>query len=248
MCIQPLHLKMHRATRIKRAPNREPTSLVATITPSLHENEAIDVVKTPISEANIDLVLITLGDYDIDPPPPPPAQLLDCLDPNDDTYLSIDFEYPLPSLLESQQNRAISWSPTPPPTSRPQVAIQTPPPLIIDDIQPQLALRWTFEMEETLFFALIEQVDLGKCADSGFKKEAWIACCNAIEKATGQLVTIEKCKGKVDTMKALWRELNWLKDQSGFGWDEDARLVKARDQAWKDVIKVISDTIDNIDF
>jgi hypothetical protein len=63
-------------------------------------------------------------------------------------------------------------------------------------------------MEETLFLTLLKQVDIGKRVDSGFKKEAWIACCNAIEKAIGQLVTIEKCKGKVDTMKALWRELN----------------------------------------
>ena len=63
-------------------------------------------------------------------------------------------------------------------------------------------------MEETLFLTLLEQVDIGKRADSRFKKEAWIACCNAIEKATSQLVTIEKCKRKVDTIKALWRKLN----------------------------------------
>jgi hypothetical protein len=139
--IQPLHLKMHRTTRIKRAANREPTSLAATVAPSLHENEAIDVVETLTSEANIDPVLITLGEHDIDPPPPPPPQLLDCLDPDDDAYLSIDFESPLPSLPESQQTRAISWSPTPPPASRPQLATQPPPPLIVDDIQPQIALR-----------------------------------------------------------------------------------------------------------
>ena len=76
-------------------------------------------------------------------------------------------------------------------------------------------------MEETLFLTLLKQVDIRKRADSGFKKEAQIACCNVIKKAIGLLVTIEKCKGKVDIMKALWRELNWLKDQSGFGWDED---------------------------
>jgi len=55
-------------------------------------------------------------------------------------------------------------------------------------------------------------VNNGKRADSGFKKEAWIACCIAIKVATNQVVTIKKCKGKVDTMKALWREFNWLKD------------------------------------
>ncbi len=220
---------MPRTTRIRRAANREPTSLAATTT-LLGEDEAIDTIETPASNANIDPALTN---HDINPPPPPPPPT--------------DFEYPSPPPLLESQGREISWSPTPPPLlPPPQLATPTPP-LTSDDLQPQLSLWWTFEMEETLFLTLLEQVDIGKRADSRFKKEAWIACCNAIEKATGQLVTIEKCKGKVDTMKALWRELNWLKDQSGFGWDEDTRLVKAGDQAWKDVIKVISDTINNLD-
>ena len=93
-------------------------------------------------------------------------------------------------------------------------------------------------MEETLFLTLLKQVDIRKRADSGFKKEAWTACCVAIKDATGQLVTIEKCKNKVEAMKASWRNLNWLKEQSGFGWDEATGLVQADDQVWKEVIKV----------
>jgi hypothetical protein len=157
---------MHRTPCIRRAPNRGPTSLAATATP-LGENEAIDIIETPVSDANIDPALTN---HDIDPPPSP--QLLDCLDPNYDTYLPTDFQYPPPPPLPESQNREISWSPTPSPlTSRPQPATQTPP-LTGDDLQPQLSLWWTFEMEETLFLTLLEQVDIGKRADSGFKKEA----------------------------------------------------------------------------
>jgi hypothetical protein len=61
-------------------------------------------------------------------------------------------------------------------------------------------------MEMLLFNTLLEQVNIGKRADSGFKKEAWVACCLAIQAVTTQLITIEKCKGKADTIKALWRE------------------------------------------
>jgi hypothetical protein len=230
---------MHRTARVKRAPNREPTSLAVATTLS-GENEAIDSIEVLIPEANIDPALTN---HDITPPSP--SQLLDCPDPNYDTFLPTDFEYPSPlPLLPDHQDRDVSWSPTPTlPPLLSQPASPTPP--ISDDLQPQLFVRWTFVMEETLFLTLLEQVDIGKRADSGFKKDAWTACCNAIKKATGLLITIEKCKGKVDTMKALWRELNWLKDQSGFGWDNDTGLVQAGDQAWKDVIKVISNTIDN---
>jgi hypothetical protein len=104
-------------------------------------------------------------------------------------------------------------------------------------------------MEEILLYTLLEQVDNGKRVDSGFKLEAWIACCNAImiSKASKQLVTINKCKAKVDVLKGSWKELNWLKDQSGFGWDEGTGLVQAGEQAWKDVIKVSNNTINNSD-
>ena len=59
---------MHRTARIRRAPNREPTSLAATAT-LLGENEAIDTIKTPGSDANINP---TLTNHNINPPPPPP--------------------------------------------------------------------------------------------------------------------------------------------------------------------------------
>jgi hypothetical protein len=101
----------------------------------------------------------------------------------------------------------------------------------ISDIQLQLPLQWTFEMEEILFRTLLEQVDIGKRVDNRFKKEAWTACSDAIRNTIGQFVSIEKCKNKVEAMKASWRDLNWLKDQSGFGWDENTGLVQASNQA-----------------
>jgi hypothetical protein len=78
-----------------------------------------------------------------------------------------------------------------------------------------------------LFHTLLEQVNIGKRVDSGFKKEAWIACCTTINTTTDQVVTIDKCKGKADTMKGLWREFNWLKDQSRFGYDDNTGLIIA---------------------
>jgi hypothetical protein len=94
-------------------------------------------------------------------------------------------------------------------------------------------------MEKLLFHTLLEQVNNGKRADSGFKREAWIACCLAIEAVTTQLVTVDKCKAKADAMKALWREFTWLRDQSGFGYNEETGLITAGETAWRDIIKVI---------
>jgi hypothetical protein len=235
---------MPRTTRIRRAPNREPASLAGVATLS-SENEVIDTIETLPPGTDIDSALTA---YDLHPPPPPPTQIHDSSDPYDTLYPIANFEYPSPSpaIPNERHSRELSWPPTPP---RPSTLLQAQPPLplplppTISDILSQLPFRWTFEMEEILFFTLLEQVDIGKRADSRFKKEAWIACCNAVTDATGQLITVEKCKNKMEAMKASWRELNWLREQSGFGWNENTGLVQAGDQAWKDIIKV-SDTID----
>jgi hypothetical protein len=58
-------------------------------------------------------------------------------------------------------------------------------------------------MERLLFYTLVEQVNIRKQADSGFKKEAWLACCIAINNTYIQFVTVDKCKSKVDSMKGL---------------------------------------------
>ncbi len=66
-------------------------------------------------------------------------------------------------------------------------------------------------MEEIVFHTLLDQVEIGKRADSGFKKEAWTACSDVIRSTSGQFVSIEKCKNKVEEMKLLWRDLPWYK-------------------------------------
>jgi Myb/SANT-like DNA-binding domain len=71
------------------------------------------------------------------------------------------------------------------------------------DSQPLDSLnKWTFEIEEVMLNELVHQVvDLGKRADSGFKKEAWAGVLEVIERETGQVLTLERCKNKLDALK-----------------------------------------------
>ena len=54
-------------------------------------------------------------------------------------------------------------------------------------------LSWSSEMEEALLDGLCEQVRQGKRADSGFKKEAWMAVLPSIQ----ALVTQKDDKGNL---------------------------------------------------
>ena len=67
---------MARTTRVRRAPNREPTSLAAGVT-ALGVDEAIDTIEPPTNDVDINLDL-TNNDIDLPPSPPlPPPALHD---------------------------------------------------------------------------------------------------------------------------------------------------------------------------
>jgi Myb/SANT-like DNA-binding protein len=223
---------MPRAARVRRAPNREPVSLAAAI-PISDVVEAVDPVAAV--DAHIDPALMNDNLYSA-PTPLISKEYPPFNDAND------EYIYPLPPIPPSPPipSREITWSPTPPPLPPPPIETV----IINDDLQPQPPFKWTLEMEGLLFYTLLEQANSGKRADSGFKKEAWIACCLAIKAVTTQLITVDKCKAKADAMKALWKEFTWLRDQSGFGYNEETGLITAGETAWRDVIKV-SNTIKN---
>ena len=101
-------------------------------------------------------------------------------------------------------------------------------------------IEWTAEMIHTLFTELLEQAQDGKRADSGFKKEAWDSVLKEVQAVyTGPYtIPLQKVKQKEQTFKRYYKDWKFLRDQSGFGWDEETAMITAPDQAWDDVIAV----------
>jgi len=95
-------------------------------------------------------------------------------------------------------------------------------------------------MVDTLLNELLQQVELGERADSSFKKEAWTACIVAIKDIQSRPVSLEQCKSKVDLLKEQWKNFNWLRGHSGFGWDEEKGLVTAPSKVWDEICKVFT--------
>jgi hypothetical protein len=73
-------------------------------------------------------------------------------------------------------------------------------------------VQWNTQMIEVMIEELLHQVELGKRADSGFKKEAWVAVCTMVQTVTTQPLIELQCKTKMETLKDLWKGLNWLLD------------------------------------
>ena len=51
-------------------------------------------------------------------------------------------------------------------------------------------------------------------------------------------ISLQKIKAKEQTFKAYYKDWKYLYDQSGFGWDEETRMITASDQAWNDICAV----------
>jgi Myb/SANT-like DNA-binding domain len=104
----------------------------------------------------------------------------------------------------------------------------------------QAEVTWTDEMRYAFFCEMLDQVKDGQAADSGFKKAAWIAALeevNIVYKGPG-LVSLVSARSMEQRWKARYKDFKFLREQSGFGWDEDAGMITASDQAWDDIIAV----------
>lgn len=98
---------------------------------------------------------------------------------------------------------------------------------------------WTREMERKLLDLLLEQVQLGRKGEGGFRKEAW----TAIEKKFNEDLKLnlgkENFKNKLKTWKAGYRVMKELRNTSGFAWNETTQCMDAEESVWDELLKVI---------
>lgn len=57
----------------------------------------------------------------------------------------------------------------------------TVPDIVITDARKAVPIVWTPRMKEKLFASLVEMIQAGKRAESGYKKEAWTCCVTKIK-------------------------------------------------------------------
>ncbi|MEA2958739.1 MAG: hypothetical protein QOJ58_4260 [Alphaproteobacteria bacterium] len=213
-----------KSTRVRKPANKEPTSLATRTTTSITPSSP-DQLQHVIDHqlVALDRDAITLNNNTID----------------DSIVVERDFS-PFSDGFPNLPSRPS----TPDVTINDSQPLDTEPDSQQEQEQTQQAgnttavFAWTFAMEEALFNELIHQDELGKRADSGFKKEAWTAVLAEVYKRTTQQLTVERCKNKVDIMRTYWRGFNYLKNQSGFGFNEKTGLIEASDEVWKELLKV----------
>ncbi|RHY98011.1 hypothetical protein DYB35_010289 [Aphanomyces astaci] len=94
---------------------------------------------------------------------------------------------------------------------------------------------WSHARDLFLVTQLQAQADSGKRADNGFKKEAWRAVCNAFNLEYGVNYLPAQLKSRVSNLDC---DVKYLRDNSGFGWDDALGLPTAPEMVWASITMV----------
>eukprot|EP00474_Spongospora_subterranea_P003921 CRZ04379.1 hypothetical protein [Spongospora subterranea] len=93
------------------------------------------------------------------------------------------------------------------------------------------------EAKDTFLIELLQtQSDIGKRADSGWKKEAWVAVSLQFA-ALYPGFEKSQLKHRVDSLKKDFKLFKTIKENSGFGWDPEIETPTAPDEVWDRLIE-----------
>ena len=98
---------------------------------------------------------------------------------------------------------------------------------------------WSKEMERKLIDLLLEQIQLGRKGEGGFKKEAWMAIQRKFNEEMKMNLGKDNFKNKYKTWKQGYRMMKELRNMSGFAWNESTQCVDADDSVWEELLKVM---------
>ncbi|KAL5709695.1 hypothetical protein ACHQM5_020353 [Ranunculus cassubicifolius] len=96
---------------------------------------------------------------------------------------------------------------------------------------------WTNEMDRVLTETFLDQIQKGNKSGQGWKPETWTATVDAIKEKCGKQVTKDNVQARLKTWTKNYNIMKELKDQSGFGWDENRKMIDVNDDVWEGYVK-----------
>lgn len=99
--------------------------------------------------------------------------------------------------------------------------------------------RASFDTEKDAFILskLHIQQREGKRGQSGFKKSAWREVTNLFNTEFNSTYTVGQIKGRQNMLKRQFKQMNQLRNSSGFGWDAVGQTVTANDDVWEEYLE-----------
>jgi hypothetical protein len=96
---------------------------------------------------------------------------------------------------------------------------------------------WTIDQKQSLLESIAEQIAAGLSTDNGnLKKEAWTAINRKVNTKFSLKLNVKQLKNQKNQLRKLFLSLKFLREQSGFGWDNDNGCVIADKSVWDELI------------
>ncbi|KAG9414975.1 hypothetical protein AC1031_008392 [Aphanomyces cochlioides] len=93
---------------------------------------------------------------------------------------------------------------------------------------------WNDELDKLWFNELIRQFgQVGKRANSGYKKEAWKAALKALNDGSDVVFTQSQLRSRHDILKKTFRVVSSMANASGMGFEAETCKVVASDEGWE---------------
>ncbi|KAG7091547.1 hypothetical protein E1B28_010576 [Marasmius oreades] len=94
-------------------------------------------------------------------------------------------------------------------------------------------IKWNAQEDKALCDALIEKKSKGKQSDGGWKSTVWIFVSERVADEEGEgEKTPSKCQNHFKNLKDAYADNKRLQNMSGFGWDDEKKMVTAGDSQW----------------
>jgi hypothetical protein len=97
--------------------------------------------------------------------------------------------------------------------------------------------KWSDDEITSMVLQLLQAKQDGNTSDNGFKSTVWTAIASSYaDTRKNERRVVET---KFARMKKDFGQIKWLRlEASGFGWDDEKKLVTAEDSVWEELGKV----------
>jgi hypothetical protein len=95
--------------------------------------------------------------------------------------------------------------------------------------------KWEKEDIDSIVTQLKQATVDGNTSDNGVKKNVWVAIAISF---TDPLKNDRSCQTRFSRLKVDYKEVKYMRELSGFGWDLEKHVPTAEDDVWNVLEKV----------
>ncbi|XP_077246086.1 uncharacterized protein At2g29880-like [Tasmannia lanceolata] len=95
---------------------------------------------------------------------------------------------------------------------------------------------WNDQMDKVLVDTLLFQIAEGYKIPNGFKDHAYVAAATAMNAFFNLQLNKEHIKNRIKTMKETYKSVCIILSRSGFGWDNNTKMVTCKKEVYDDYI------------